>query len=132
MFVWGGVLAVVGGMVGSGFLGGFEVASRQSFPNDLMMKVHRQLDQLVFSRVNQSSTIETGLIELKREDVPVSDGFEVQLKWGGGLTSFGEDVLLLRYKGDVFAAHSTDTLRKTHVVAPDINRAEYLRRTTGN
>jgi cytochrome c2 len=122
---WIGVLVVATGIAGAGFFGGFEVSTRQIFPFELMSKIDRKLEQLVFSRVIQSATIETTLIELQREDVAVSSGFELQLKWGGGLTSFGKDVLVLRYSGDVFAAVSREDLRKTSITAPDNHRAAY-------
>ncbi|MCG8441366.1 MAG: PQQ-dependent sugar dehydrogenase, partial [Caulobacterales bacterium] len=44
---------------------------------------------------------------------------------GGGLTSFGGEVLLLPYSGKVFAATSGDDVRLTNVAAPDNNRAAY-------
>lgn len=122
---WIGALVITIGIAGVSFFGGFEVGTRQTFPFELISKVDRKLEQIFFSRVNQSTTIETILIELNREDVAVSDGFEVKLQWGGGLTSFGRDVLVLRYSGDVFAARSKDTVRKISITVPGNNQAAY-------
>lgn len=122
---WIGILAMATGIAGVSFFGGFEVSTRQTFPFELMSKIDRKLEQLFFSRIFQSTTIETILLQLHREDVTISDGFEVQLQWGGGLTSFGEDVLVLRYSGDVFAARSKNDSRKTSITAPGNNRAAY-------
>lgn len=109
---WIGILAMATGIAGVSFFGGFEVSTRQTFPFELMSKIDRKLEQLFFSRIFQSTTIETILLQLHREDVTISDGFEVQLQWGGGLTSFGEDVLVLRYSGDVLRRDPKMTVEK--------------------
>ena len=44
---------------------------------------------------------------------------------GGGLTSFGDDVILLPYAGQVYAADGVNPARATQIVAPSNGRAEY-------
>ncbi|MEM9740474.1 MAG: PQQ-dependent sugar dehydrogenase, partial [Pseudomonadota bacterium] len=46
---------------------------------------------------------------------------------GGGLASFGDDVLLLAYNGKIYAATGPGDIRETALVAPDNNRAAYQR-----
>lgn len=120
------ILGILGGLILGSVLLGFEVSKREIFPYELLSKVDRKLEQLVFSKLNDSTEIETALVQVVRRDGVVSEGaFDLQLKWGGALTSFGEDVLVLPYKGRVYAARSPETIHKTAIVAPDNNREAY-------
>lgn len=45
---------------------------------------------------------------------------------GGGLASFGADVLVLPYNGMIYAARDSTSVRSTKIAGPDIGRAAYL------
>jgi len=124
-FLWSGALVVLLGAIALSGFAGFEVGVRQIFPFQVLSKVDRKLEQLVFSRISQSSNIETTLIELQLESAIAASNTKIGLVWGGGLTSYYDDVLVLRYAGDVFAASSPETMRKTAIQAPDNNRQAY-------
>ncbi len=65
--------------------------------------------------------LNVGIVEIGRNETG-----RVIAENGGGLTSFGKDVLLLPYDGNIYAASSRDTIRKTSIEAPDNNRSAYL------
>jgi len=46
---------------------------------------------------------------------------------GGGLTSFGNAVLLVSWDGQIFSARSSDEIKKTNIVAPDNGYSAYQR-----
>jgi cytochrome c2 len=64
--------------------------------------------------------------EVVRVDVGRSGRAQAMDQNGGGLTSFGRDVLLLPFDGHVYAASSAADIRRTGVQAPD-NGREALR-----
>ena len=64
--------------------------------------------------------------EVVRVDVGRSGRAQAMDQNGGGLTSFGADVLLLPFDGHVYAATSAEDIRRTRVQAPD-NGREALR-----
>jgi len=118
-------IAFIAGIAGFSFLVGFEVGVRQFFPYSVMAKVDDKLGRFLQDRPRQSPAIETTLIVLQREDAAVTDKDDLHFKRGGGLTSFGDAVLILPYRGEVIAASSPGTVRKTAITAPDNNRAAY-------
>ncbi|MDR8390231.1 PQQ-dependent sugar dehydrogenase [Aliifodinibius sp. S!AR15-10] len=46
---------------------------------------------------------------------------------GGGLTTFGDAVLLLSWDGQVFSARSADEVSETNIITPDNGYSAYLR-----
>ncbi len=110
------------------FLGGFIVASRDYAQIEILNKIDRKFEQLVLSRLSRETTLDTSLVRLVVEKGTVAEGaLDLQMQWGGGLGSFGADVLVLPYRGRVYAARSPQTIRPTRIVAPDIGRAAYQR-----
>lgn len=47
--------------------------------------------------------------------------------YGGGMTSFGDDVLLLTYDGQIFAFRSEEDVKKTELAVPDNGFSDYVR-----
>ena len=76
-----------------------------------------------------SRTYATHLLTLQSEVVKVD--FErnsrapAMSQNGGGLTSFGSDVLLLPFDGHVYAASSAEDIRRTSIQAPDNGREAF-------
>lgn len=62
-----------------------------------------------------------GVIDAKRSvaNGPISEN-------GGGLAAFGDEILVLPYSGDLYAAKGADSVRKTRIRAPDNGRAAFL------
>lgn len=126
-----GSLAGVAGLV---FLIGFQVAYREVGPYDLIAKVDQRVTAPFRSAERpslESSTYPTTLLSLVSDVGKVPTGLgprgRVRLyEHGGGMTSFGGEVLLLAYTGDVFAATSGTDIRKTAISAPDNGRDAYL------
>jgi hypothetical protein len=126
------VLVLIGA-AGAGYLGGFETAVRELPGHGFMTRVDGKLGGML--GLDESPpidrTITTVLLTL-RTDIgdlsrghfdPVLDG---ERGYGGALTSFGQDVLVLPFNGRIYAATSGSDLRETTIQAPLTNRAEYL------
>lgn len=72
--------------------------------------------------------LSTTLLTLRREgqtipEATVDPGVEGLEGTGGGLTSFGEDVLVLPFSGRIHAARSPNDIRPTAILAPETHRA---------
>ena len=123
------------GVVGFIFFLGFVSGERQVGPAyPLFAKVTNKLDHMFFrggpepkleptiynsALVRLDSSI--SLVDTGRDDSqtnPLSEN-------GGGVTSFGDDVLVLAYNGKVYASAGESDARETAIVAPDINREAY-------
>ncbi len=130
LFKWG----ALAGLAGLVFLAGFQVAYREFGPYGFLVKVDRKLTAPFASAAVpalESQDYASTLLTLEARVGVVATGLgargSVRLyEHGGGLTSFGQDVLLLPYTGEIFAAVSADQIRKTAIQAPDTGRAGYL------
>lgn len=128
-----GVLALTGLV----FLTGFAVGEYRFFPYSLLDRVESKLRRIAGADgpdlqeepVLQDTRTPTALLNLQIDVGRVETGRPPQpnpiRQNGGGLTQFGEDVLLLAYNGRIYAASGPDTIRETGIVAPDNNRAAY-------
>lgn len=127
-------LMVAGGAVGGAFFGGFEVATRQLPSYNFMTRVDRKLsDWFNLDERSVESTIATSLLYLQTDVGEVTGpnrdpttGERLSAA-GGGVTSFGDDVLVLPYTGQIYAARSGSDIRATNVWGPETHRADYLR-----
>ncbi len=131
---WAAFLAAGGAIAGLIYYLGFSSAERNIFPADIIRKAERKLTQ-PFTPADpppvEPQRYASILVGLQSDVGVVPTGLggrrDVGLyEKGGGLTSFGEDVLLLPYTGEIFAARSGSEIRKTGVTAPDNGRAAYL------
>ncbi|KUJ85727.1 hypothetical protein AVO45_01705 [Ruegeria marisrubri] len=129
------VALVVLACIGLSVFAGFEIGKHKWFPHRVFDKVDRKLEQAVtgvlpktagtldLEQLNSHLIIlqaDVGLVPLNR-----SGPFHTVSENGGGLASFGRDVLLLPYDGRIYAASSGKNIRATNITAPDTNRAAY-------
>ncbi|MEO0817285.1 MAG: PQQ-dependent sugar dehydrogenase [Pseudomonadota bacterium] len=127
---WG----IFAGLAGLVFLIGFQVAYRQVGPFDFLVKVDQKLTAPFASAAVESlssqeypSTLLTLVSDVGAVDTGLGARGRTRLyEHGGGLTSFGGEVLLLPYTGEIFAATSGSDVRKTSIKAPDNGRSAYL------
>jgi len=126
---------VAAGLMGLVFFLGFVSGERAVGPAyPLFAKVTNKLDWMFFRggpvpkleatiynsalvRLNSS----VGIVDTGRPD---SDQNALSQN-GGGLTSLGDDLLLLAYNGKIYAASGPDDIRETGLTAPDNNREAY-------
>jgi cytochrome c2 len=112
-------------------LSGFLVAHYKLFPyHYLIRSTHKAEAALAALGPREPRVVSTHLLRLTFESVrvPMAGGASSLISStaeGGGLTSFGDDVLLLAYDGTVYAARSAGTLRATRISAPDNGRGAY-------
>lgn len=130
LILWGGVAAAAVGFAGLAYFTGYLSGIRQLPPYGFMTKVDYKLEKALerffpAPAVKALPPLDTAYLSLEREDIAIGDAVNWERRKGGGLTSFGADVLVLTYEGDIFAARSADTARKTGVVAPDNNRGAF-------
>lgn len=123
--------ALFGLLVAVMFLG-YQVAVREFFPYTLFDRVNAKIEWEFFRTSEamrlEDQTIPTALLQVETNVDVVETGRTARgpiLQNGGGLTSFGSDVLLLPYNGRIYAANGDGAPRATGVAAPDNNRAEY-------
>lgn len=123
-----------GSAFGAGVLGGYEVATRQLPGHNFLSRVDRKIgDVFGLERGAVADTIATSLLFLETDigriggDNRDPTTGERLNPAGGGVTSFGEDVLVLPYTGRIHAARSGSDVRETRIQGPDTHRAEYLR-----
>jgi len=138
-FLIKGLLGVVGlGVLGATALGsslfGFIIAERDIGPSDLYGRAEAKLHRDgIWERspgeplVNQ--VFNTHLLRIQADGSQIAIGDpennDPLSQNGGGMTSFGGDVLLLPYDGRVYAASSGSDIQATNVFAPDNNREAY-------
>lgn len=130
------LLAVLAGGAGAVFFAGFEVGKRQVFPYALLDRIDAALVALIRPAPDTPPTRLTrrvfpaAFFRLTAEVVPLRtpelSGDTPIDGWGGGITSFGDDALVLAYNGRIYAASGADDVRRTAIIAPDNNRAAYL------
>ncbi|MFN7163466.1 MAG: PQQ-dependent sugar dehydrogenase [Hyphomonas sp.] len=130
----------LGAAAAAGFTGfvlflGFMVNQHQVFPAKLFARVDGKLQQFLPARAAPvpalSGTFRSTLLDLDLQSASVNTGRDTTdpnllNESGGGLTSFGDDVLLLAYDGRIYAGSSPETVRQTAVSGPDNNRAAYI------
>ena len=129
--IYAGAILAASGLI---FVVGFQVAYRQVGPYAFIAKVDNRLTapfQSAERPALESGTYPTTLLTLISDVgiVPTGLGARGRIglyEQGGGMTSFGDDVLLLVYTGDVFAATSGEDIRKTTIRAPKNGRDAYL------
>ncbi len=129
-FVVLGVVAVgvVGAIAGASFVGGYAVRDPHFDPYFFAQKVVERLlgrssRTVQFDR-QRKTQYESIFLWLDGEigTVPVE-----RPGWGGGLTSFGDSVLLLTHEGRIFAARSASDIKETAIEAPENGFAAYRR-----
>lgn len=127
-------IAITFGFAGFFLFLGFMVSQHQVFPAAQFARIDGKLQQLFPARAatapELSGTFRSTLIDLDLQSASIDtarDTTDPNLlnESGGGLTSFGADVLLLAYDGQIYAGSSADTVRQTAVAGPDNNRAAY-------
>ena len=125
------VLAVAGLV----FAMGFEIAHRQLFGYRLLERVDAKIEKKLFPHYRnvavrlEDSVVPTALVRVETDVGVVDVGRDKNIgalsQNGGGLTSFGGDVLLLPYNGHIYAARGAESIRDTGLIAPDNNRTAY-------
>ncbi|CUH42781.1 Soluble aldose sugar dehydrogenase YliI precursor [Ruegeria atlantica] len=129
------LFALIFGLIGMAIFAGFEIGKRQWFLHSILEKVDQRLEKAVIKVAPGQPAIfslerrASHLIDLEAEvaKVPVRrvSPYHTIRENGGGLTSFGSDVLLLAYDGRIYAASSSEDVRSTEITVPDTNRAAY-------
>ncbi len=140
---WGLVLAGAGTIAVAAFLFGFVHTEKQWKGYWDLRAALSALEQRTMEAAGGPPPVDPGvrgthLIDLQLQVATVDTGRDADPKPGtdnpyeyfvtengGGLTSFGDDVLLLPYDGRIYAASSPDDFRPTDVRAPDNGRAAY-------
>ena len=130
--------AALSAMVALGFLGlvfflGFLVGERQFFPYSFLSRVDGKLASMMPARPPaplESQTLNSALIRLDMKVGHVDTGRPAASqnplsRNGGGVASLGDDILVLAYNGDIYAASQADAIRVTALEAPDNNREAY-------
>lgn len=134
-----GVAAVLGfvglGLIGTAFFTGFEVGLRKVFPYAFLQRIDDKFERTVLGKHPKAqvrledTVIPTALLNVETKVGVVDVGRNPNLggiaENGGGVTSFGEDVLLLPYNGRIYAASGAASIRDTGIKAPDNGRTEY-------
>jgi cytochrome c2 len=110
--------------------GGYLAGTYRFPPAGLLQKVEYKLfgDRFAASKPkDESKTVDTIFFPLNRDtaSVPVTRGGS-----GGGLTSFGDAVLVLTLEGTVFAAKSAHDVVKTAIDVPDNGYADLVAAST--
>lgn len=128
--------AIVGGMMSFIFFLGFVSGEREVGPAyPFFSKVTNKLNDMFFAGgpapILTASTYNSALVRLSSEvgtvDFGRPSGNQNPLAYnGGGLTSFGDDVLLLAYDGNIYAASGPNDIRRTRIDVPDNNRDAYI------
>ena len=129
-----GVLAILAGFGLAAMFMGYLTSQYQTFPARFFALVDGKIQKELFGREGpdmiSASRVPTGLIDLEL-DVGRVETWRPERDYnplsasGGGMTSFGKDVLLITYSGQVFAATSSSDIRETRITGPDMNREAY-------
>lgn len=132
--VWliGGLCILAGYTVSAVFLGYF-VGARELVPHLFFARVENKLERTFLPKGPPDplspQTFNTHLLFVDADIGTTAIGDPMNndpiSQNGGGITSFGSEVLLLPYDGRIYAASSGSDLRFTGIVAPDNNRAAY-------
>jgi cytochrome c2 len=127
------VSLTVGGMGLGAFFAGHVVSAYRLPPHQFLEERTRELVR--FTRTVQGSLnlneerrysdeFQTTFLRLRADGVrlPVERSGS-----GGGMTSFGDAVLLVTHEGRIFASRSADDVRETHIKTPDSGLDDYVR-----
>jgi len=130
-----GAGAILAGAIGFIFFLGFVSGEREVGPAyPLFAKVTNKLDYMFFrggpTPPLESTIYNSALIRLQSTVSVVDTGRNSQeqnplSQNGGGLTSLGDDVLVLAYNGKIYASSGNGPARETAIAAPDNNREAY-------
>ena len=130
-----GAGAILAGAIGFIFFLGFVSGEREVGPAyPLFAKVTNKLDYMFFrggpTPPLESTIYNSALVRLQSTVSVVDTGRNSQeqnplSQNGGGLTSLGEDVLVLAYNGKIYASSGNGAARETAIAAPDNNREAY-------
>ncbi len=121
------------GIVGVMFLIGFEVGSRKYFPYKFIKSVENRTTG-VFQNEPEEPTaptewrIPSHLLNLSVRLEKIQTGRDPENPYfenGGGMTSYGTDVLVLAYNSKIYASDLESPPRETKIEAPDNGRNEY-------
>lgn len=130
-----GALAVLaGGALGSLFVG-FEIGTRELATHSFWAKVDKKIEQKFFmslpdkltdgiynsSLIRLASHVDTVELDVERP----KDELNLMSFTGGGMTSFGDDLLLLPYDGHIYKAQPTTHSQRTSIQAPSTNREAF-------
>ncbi len=123
---------VAAGTFGAAVFAGHQISAREiGAPDTFLTKVGNRLIGAPKKPVLVSledRLIVTALMNVRMTVFPIETNrtSENPLKQnGGGLTSFGDDVILMPYSGVIQAADGVNPARATNIVAPLNGRAEY-------
>lgn len=126
---------VAAGFLGLVFFLGFVSGERAVGPAyPLFAKVTNKLDVMFFQGGPipplEATIYNSALVRLASDVALVPTGrdsgdLNPLSQNGGGLASFGDDVLVLTYGGNIYASTGPGDVRDTGLTAPDNNRAEY-------
>lgn len=110
---------------------GYMVGAHNVFPAPLFEKVDNKLnswfgDSHASLRVREG-TFETSLLNLSAgvTRVPVGGSDAPIFEAGGGVASFGGEIIVLPYSGTLFVSSGPGEVRETSIQAPDNNRQAY-------
>ena len=129
-------LAVAAGsLLGATFIG-YEISHRELGPSEFFGKVDRKIEPIFFNSIPEKLEDETYVSSLLLLNSQV-DAVELDIDrpsgetnlmtfTGGGMTSFGDDLLLLPYDGNVYKAQPGVAAQLTGIKAPQTNRAAYV------
>lgn len=130
-----GAGAILAGALGFIFFLGFVSGEREVGPAyPLMAKVTNKLDYMFFRggpiQPLDATIYNSALVRLASAVSLVDTGRNHQdqnplSQNGGGLTSLGDDVLVLAYNGKIYASSGQGGARETAIAAPDNNREAY-------
>lgn len=143
--LWIGVAAsILVGVAGVSLFAGFVVAEHELFPHRLLSKFEARVEKTIrfqgwtpqlrprtYSTAFLTLVSDVGVVDIGRNpsDDPDADRLSnyatLTSQTGGGLTSFGVDVLLLPFNGVIYAASSSRDIRATGIAAPDNHRAAF-------
>ncbi|MCO5101705.1 MAG: PQQ-dependent sugar dehydrogenase [Burkholderiaceae bacterium] len=123
-------MAVLLGTAAAALFAGFEIEHRRVFPHELLSKIDMRLSSTVLAPILPTPEIAarypTQLVSLAVDSGHVPTGIRKQEMRGGGITSFGRDILVLPFDGKVYAASSSADIRVTRIQAPSNHIAEFL------
>lgn len=127
--------AIVAGFLAFIFFLGFVSGERAVGPAyPFFAKVTNKLENVFFGRKLppqlESTVYNSALLRLEAKVALVDTGRDpndtnMLSRNGGGLTSFGENVLLLAYNGKIYASSGPGDVRETAVMGPDNNQTAY-------
>lgn len=117
------------------FFLGFVSGAREVGPHGFLIRVTNKLENTFFASgpppFLEPTVYNSALIRLNSEVATIDIGRPANddnplSRNGGGLTSFGDDILVLPYDGKLYAASGPGDVRETNVAIPDNNREAYV------